>query len=98
MDFIENLVNFFKKPEKETKNQSPEGTCPVCWGYQEYDSKIRKIFKDKQIDVNNHQDSYMLVKKFVVKYIDGIHLKEGETEACPTCRKTSESENNAALQ
>lgn len=96
MDFIENLVSFFKKPEKETKNKSPEGTCPVCWGYQEYDSKIRKIFKDKQIDVNNHQDSYMIVKKFVVEHIDGIHLKKGKTEPCPTCGSASEPESDTA--
>lgn len=85
MDLIENLVNFFKKPKEETKNQSSEGTCPVCWGYQEYDHKIRRLFKDKQINVNNHSDSYMKVKKFMVKYVDGIQLKQGEIEECPTC-------------
>ena len=98
MDLIENLVNFFKKPRNETKNQSPEGTCPVCWGYQEYDHKIRKMFKDKQIDVNNHRDSYMKVEKFMVKYIDGIRLKQGEIKECPTCGKKPESENDKAFQ
>lgn len=85
MDIIGNLVSFFKKPERETKHQSPEGTCPICWGYQEYDHKIRQLFKDKQIDVNNHQDSYMLIQKFVIKHIDGIKLKQGKTQECPTC-------------
>jgi len=70
MDLIENLVHFFKKPEKETEGKTPEGTCPVCWGYQEYDHKLRRLFKDKQIDVNNHRDSYMKIQKFMVKYID----------------------------
>lgn len=85
MDFINNLLDYFKKPEEETKNTSPEGTCPVCWGYQEYDTKIREVLKDKQIDVNNHRDSYMKVKKFVVKHVDGIKLKEGEVKSCPKC-------------
>src|SRR5690606_10923423 len=58
---------------------------PVCWGYQEYDHKIRQLFKDKQIDVNNHRDSYMKIQKFMVKYIDGIRLKQGEIKECPTC-------------
>lgn len=85
MDLIENLVHFFKKPKKETEGKTPEGTCPVCWGYQEYDHKLRQLFKDKQIDVNNHRDSYMKIQKFTVKYIDGIRLKQGEIKECPTC-------------
>ncbi len=85
MDHIESLVQFFKKSEKETKGKSPEGTCPLCWGYQEYDHRIRRLFKDKQIDVNNHRDSYMKIQKFMIKYIDGIRLKQGEIVECPTC-------------
>ena len=95
MDFIENLVNHFKKPEKETENHAPEGTCAVCWGYQEYDSKIRKIFKDKQIDVNNHKDRYMIVQKFVLEHIDGMHLKKGKIEICPTCGNKSETDSDS---
>lgn len=85
MDFIDHLLHYFKKPKEETKNTSPEGTCPVCWGHQEYDSQIRTILKDKQIDVNNHRDSYMKVQRFVVKHIDGIRLKKGYVESCPKC-------------
>ncbi|MCM4169237.1 tRNA-specific adenosine deaminase [Arenibacter antarcticus] len=85
MDLIENIVHFFKKPKEETEDTSPEGTCPVCWGYQEYDHKIRQLFKDKQIDVNNHQYNYMKIQKFMVKYIDGIRLKQGDIKECPTC-------------
>ena len=90
MDLVENLVQFFKKPRKETEGKSPEGTCPVCWGYQEYDAKIRQLFKDKQIDVNHHQDSYMKVGKFMVKYVDGIRLKQGLIHECPTCGYSKE--------
>ncbi|HNP19789.1 MAG TPA: hypothetical protein PKL31_15225 [Fulvivirga sp.] len=85
MDFVNHLIDYFKKPDKETKGTSPNGTCPVCWGHQEYQSKIRKIFKDKQIDVNNHKDSYMKIQKFVVKYINGIKLRDDKVETCPTC-------------
>jgi hypothetical protein len=85
MDLIDNLVRFFEKPKEETKGRNPEGTCPLCWGYQEYDHQIRQLFKDKQIDVNNRRDSYMKVQQFVVKHIDGIRLKQGEIKECPTC-------------
>lgn len=85
MDLVNNIIEYFKKPSTDKKIKSPEGTCPVCWGHQEYDHKIRRLFKDKQIDVNNHRDTYMKVQKFVVKHIDGIKLKEGKIETCPTC-------------
>lgn len=85
MNLIENILQFLKKPAHETVGKAPEGTCPVCWGYQEYDTKIRELFKDKQIDVNHHKDSYMKVKRFMVKYVDGIKLKHGQVRECPTC-------------
>lgn len=85
MYIVDQLVSFFQKPEEETKGNSPQGLCPVCWGYQEYDGKIRKLFKDKQIDVNNHRDSYMLLQDFVVNHIKGIKLKDSVTESCPDC-------------
>jgi len=92
MEFVKRLVDFFKKTEEETKDNAPEGVCPVCWGYQEYDGKIRKLFKDKQIDVNNHKDSYMIIQDFLVNHIDGIKLKKDVIEPCPRCNP--ESTNN----
>lgn len=85
MDIIENIVNYFSSDTKQPEAKAPAGTCPSCWGYQKYDGKILELFKDKQIDVNNHKDSYSFIQKFVVKHIDGIILKEGEVRECPTC-------------
>jgi len=87
MNLIENLIDFFKNPKEETERRTPEGLCPVCWGHQEYDKKIRKVYKDKQVDVNNHTDSYMLIQEFLVKNVDGIILKEDKIVSCPTCEK-----------
>lgn len=98
MNLFENIVEFLRKPKKETEDMSPEGTCPVCWGYQEYDSKIRKLFKDKQIDVNNHSDSYMKVQKFMVKYVDGIRLKQGKVEECSKCSKQRNMDNDSVIR
>ena len=87
MNLIANLIDFFKKPEAETDGRTPEGLCPVCWGHQEYDKKIRKVYKDKQVDINNHTDSYMLIQEFLVKNVNGIILKEDKIVSCPTCGK-----------
>src|SRR5690606_7677840 len=90
MSFVDSLVEFIRKPEELTSGEIPEGLCPVCWGYQEYDQKLRKLFRDKQVDVNNHQDSYMLVQKFVVDHLDGIKLRDGEIVECAKCGKKKE--------
>lgn len=91
MDLIENIINYFKNQDNGTQEEtSPEGICPVCWGFQEYDGKIRTLFKDKQIDVNNHKDSYMLIEEFMVQHIDGIKLKEGVVTDCPNCQPKKE--------
>lgn len=83
---LEGFIEFFKKSEEETKGQVPEGVCPNCWGTQEYDHQIRELYKDKQIDVNNHKANYAFIKDFVVTHIDGIHLKKGDNSLeCPTC-------------
>lgn len=90
MDLVESILNFFKQPEELNKDKAPQGICALCWGYQGYDGKIRTLFKDKQIDVNNHKDSYMLVQEFVKKHIDGIRLKNDQIENCPYCSSESE--------
>lgn len=85
MDIVKKIVAFFEKPENDRVGESPEGVCPLCWGQQEYDGKIRELIEDKQIDVNNRQDSYMRIQKFVKENIDGYHTKDGIVHVCPDC-------------
>lgn len=92
MDIIDNIIDYFKSDKSQEENSSPEGTCPVCWGYQEYDGKIRTLLKDKQIDVNNHVDSYTIIQEFVKTNIDGIKLLDAEVKNCPTCDDKNKEE------
>ncbi|MFT4772129.1 MAG: hypothetical protein ACI9CP_001517 [Cryomorphaceae bacterium] len=86
---LEKLINFFKKSAAETKEQTPEGLCPNCWGKQEYDHTIRELCRDKQIDVNNHSANHAFIQEFVVERVAGIHLKKGNNGfECPTCIST----------
>ncbi len=88
---IETILNFFKKPAIESKNKTPEGYCPNCWGKQEYDNVIRDMYKDKQIDINNHSANYAFIQDFIVNKINGIHLKKGNNSfECPTCKLKTE--------
>ena len=84
MKTIEKLVTFFRLSKSESQSQAPEGYCPNCWGIQEWDGKIRKMYEDKQIDVNNHEAHYAFIQEFVVNQIDGIRLK-GAIHKCPNC-------------
>ncbi|MDQ7918059.1 hypothetical protein RBU60_10765 [Mesonia sp. MT50] len=85
MNLIENIVHYFKNNEDEKEDSSPQGTCPVCWGHQQYDGKIRGLLEDKQINVNNHKDSYMVIQDFMKHHIDSVKLKEGVISDCPSC-------------
>ncbi len=91
MDIINNITHYFKNQDDKKKASSPKGTCPVCWGYQQYDEKIRDLLEDKQIDINNHKDSYMIIQDFMKQYIDGIQLKESVVSDCPSCLNKKES-------
>lgn len=85
MEIIDNLIAFFQKPKEETKNQTPEGLCPVCWGYQQYDGKIRILMDDRQVDINNHKVARPFFEEIVAKQVDGIKLKKAQTIDCPNC-------------
>jgi hypothetical protein len=85
VDIIDNITHYVKNKNKKEEESSPEGTCPICWGRQQYDGKIRDLLKDKQIDVNNHKDSYMLIQDFMKHNIDGIKLKGSVVTDCPNC-------------
>ncbi len=64
----------------------PDGYCPNCWGEQEYDSKIRTLVHDLQVDVNNKAALNSFIKDFNIKYLDGIKLQKDKLGFyCPHC-------------
>ncbi|MBK5215015.1 MAG: hypothetical protein JJE55_15320 [Flavobacteriaceae bacterium] len=86
MGYIHRLLKFFRREPKEVPNEAVgEKNCPFCWGYQEYDEKIRLMPKDKQIDVKNHRDKYVKVGKFMMEHVDGFKNKKRIVERCPEC-------------
>lgn len=98
MDIIDRLISFFQKPEENTKNETPEGLCPVCWGYQQYDGKIRVLIKDRQIDINNHVITRPFFEEVIAKHVDGIKLKEAVTIPCPDCNNLADENNSKEEQ
>lgn len=90
MDIAKSILDYFEKHEHSLPETAPEGFCPVCWGYQQYAGKIGSLFKEKQIDVNNHQAKYLIVQDFLKKHIEGIHIRQGKVESCPQCSNQKE--------
>ena len=83
---IETLMSFFVKNPDSSEGKTQEGVCPNCWGNQEYDQTIRKLYADKQIDVNNHTSHHAFIQEFVVHHVSGIQLKKDSTGmVCPGC-------------
>lgn len=85
IDIIDKIITYDKNENSKEKDSCIIDTCPVCWGYQQYNGKIIALPTDKQIDVNNHSGSYSFIQEFVKTNIDGIKLKEGEVKICPKC-------------
>ncbi|MDA3907083.1 MAG: hypothetical protein PF484_13505 [Bacteroidales bacterium] len=83
---VNTLIRFFSLSAMETKGKTPEGLCPNCWGEQEYDNMIRKMYIDKQIDVNNRKANHAFIQDFLVTRLQGIKLVKGKNSfECPTC-------------
>lgn len=77
--------NILRTEDNQKDTPSLGGNCANCWGYQQYDGKISKLLKYRQIDINIHKDSYMVIQEFLKENIDGFKLKEGGVKECPTC-------------
>lgn len=87
MSIIDSLLGYFKQNPEADSAAVPEGLCPNCWGKQEYGDTVRTMYRDKQIDVNNHSANYAFIQDFVVNHVDGIRLKKGNNGyQCPTCK------------
>lgn len=85
-----NLISFFKnifsgKVAKQEEKDLIQDHCPMCWGFNEYDHKVRKAVEDKYIDVKNHKTDYIKSQGFVKTHIDGRKKKKLKVEVCPKC-------------
>lgn len=90
MDIYTKIIKLLKQPKEQNSDCLPKGSA-LCWGYQEYDKKIRTIFEDRQIDVNNHSFKYMRIQKLLKEQIEGVKLKKGIIYECRTSGSMSKA-------
>ena len=87
MGLVENITAYLKGKVAGKEIAAPEGICPNCWGSQEYAGAVRELEEDFQVDVNAGNAQHAFIQKFMVKYVDGIKLRnkiDGLT--CERCK------------
>lgn len=77
------LVNLRQRIQKlkplimnNSLQNSSNHVCVNCWGRFEYDDQFSQPIIDIQRDVNGNRKQYNFIKKWVVRFIDGIRLKK----------------------
>ncbi len=81
-----NIKNYFYKKEKgEETGIAPEGMCPNCWGYHEWEGEYYELKKDKHLIPGN--DIYeSFISKIVEKHVKTTHIHENQY-ICSTCNQ-----------
>lgn len=70
MDNVFQSTNYDTRGIIFSSNQIPNG-----WGRQVYNRRYRRLYKDKQIEVNNGRKNYSFIVRFVKQNISGSRLR-----------------------
>ena len=82
----DSIKEYFNNKEKgSNSSDSPEGMCPNCWGYNEWDGEYYEVIKDKHLTPGGDRyDSF--ISKIVDKHIKTTHKHENKY-ICTSCDK-----------
>ena len=82
----DSILDYLRNRTEQTK-AVPEGYCPNCWGYQEYEGRFLDALQTENIDLNNMKEKRGWIQEYVVRHFEGIKLKEtGDLSECPNCK------------
>ena len=82
---IDKIKTFFIKAENQT-GSAPEGTCPNCWGRNEWNEQYYELRKDKH-NVPGSEKYNSFINKIVEEHVNTTHKHE-DLYVCTTCDKT----------
>lgn len=81
---IDTIKAFFANKDKR-EEAYPEGTCPNCWGRNEWNEQYYELRKDKHnIPGSEKYDSF--INKVVEEHVNTTH-KHDDYYVCTTCDK-----------
>lgn len=71
-----------------TKEITPEGFCPNCWGRQEYQGKFYEAIENNNIDINNISDKKGWIDAYASEFLSGIQLQPNKDNemVCSMCK------------
>ncbi|MFT5827362.1 MAG: hypothetical protein ACI9AB_000308 [Urechidicola sp.] len=75
---------FTKKSKEEETGPAPEGMCPNCWGYTEWDGNYYTEIKDRHI-LPNTSEFNSFVKNIADKVDSEVH-RHGTKYVCESCK------------
>ena len=83
---VDKIKEYFQNKSEEIETKvSPEGTCPVCWGREEWDGQFYQLKKDKSL-VEGGEKYNSFINKIVEKHVETVHKIESKY-VCTTCDK-----------
>jgi hypothetical protein len=85
-EFKDRFLHYFRRQSnQESVESSPEGTCPVCWGRNEWDGQFYEIMKDKHAKPGDDiYDSF--ISKIADEHVRTTHNLNNKY-VCVTCDK-----------
>ena len=92
MKYFEKIKAFLTGIPKA--KEAPEGTCPNCWGRQEYGGNFFDTVHQEQIDLNNIDSKKGWINAYAAKHFEGIELQTaGDGFVCPSCKVTYKADH-----
>ncbi len=86
ISIVDSIRSYFSKKANDQKTPLvPEGTCPTCWGRNEWDGQFYEIIKDKHAQPGSATyDSF--ISKVVDEHVRTTHQLKNKY-VCVTCDK-----------
>ena len=85
-ELAQKIKNYFSKKENNDDSmKSPDGMCPTCWGFNEWDNEYYEVIRDKHLTAGGDvYDSF--ISKIVDKHVNTTH-KHNNVYICTSCNK-----------
>jgi hypothetical protein len=85
-EIAQNIKNYFSKRDRnDSSTNGPDGMCPTCWGFNEWDNEYFEVIQDKHLIPGN--DIYeSFISKIVDKHVNTTHKHEN-VYVCTSCDK-----------
>lgn len=87
MNIINSLLVYLNKNRTFSRENTPEGFCPNCWGKQEYGGNFYDAVKNYKADIKTRDPKVGWIQDYVNENLSGIQLqKKDDKLVCQNCK------------